>query len=180
MENTVTLPGNTMAERVVRHFQAEGFVGIQEALIIRIRLRHGERAEIVAAFNAASEQQTTPPLNDYFEIQPYGYFSHVRSFAETKAAIQSDFTLPLRQAVPKIYFDVAPVVVDDALATGTKYDALIKLSDNVGEYAFAILLNDPDSSFFEYLGTHHGDNWQEILGDFASAAATFGSNANLI
>ena len=180
MENTVTLPGNTMAERVVRHFQAQGFVGIQEALIIRIRLRHGERGEIVAAFNAAGDGQAPLPLNEYFEIQPYGYFSPARSFAEIRAAIPADFTRPLRAALPRVYFDAAPLVIDDALATGSKYDALIKLSDNVGEYAFGILLNDPDSSFFEYLGSHHGDNWQGILGDFENAAMTFGSDADLI
>lgn len=171
MENTMTLPGDASAERIVRHFQAEGFVGISEALIIRIRLRHGDRASIVAAFNAASDAGKPLPVNDYFEIQPYGHFAHFRSLAEAKAAIQSDFTPALREALPRLYFDAAPAMADDALATGTKYDAMLKLRDNFGEYAFAILLNDPDSSFFEYLGTHHGDNWQEILGDFGNAAA---------
>jgi hypothetical protein len=45
----------------------------------------------------------------------------------------------LRRKMPSIYFDVAPVVVDDALATGTKYDALIKFSDNMLGYAVAVL-----------------------------------------
>ncbi|HRE16265.1 MAG TPA: hypothetical protein PLW86_04235, partial [Rhodocyclaceae bacterium] len=139
-----------------------------------------ERAQIVAAFNAASAAAKPLPVSEFFEIQPYGHFAHFRSLAEAKAAIKSDFTPALREALPRIYFDNAPVLADDALATGTKYDALIKLRDNLGEYAFAVLLNDPDASFFEYMGTHHGDNWQEIIGDFGNAAASLATAPDLL
>ena len=56
---------------------------------------------------------------------------------------------------------------------------MIKLRDNINGEAFAILLNDPDSSFFEYLGTHLGNDWQKIIGDFGSTAAAFGAAAGI-
>lgn len=180
MENTAALPADGVAERIVRHFQAEGFTGISEALIIRIGRKSGDRLEIDAAFAMAAEQEKAPPVGEHFEIRPYGHFSDCRSFIAAKAAIHSDFTLNLRQELPSVFFDPAPVVVDDALATGTKYDAMVKLGDNVGGYAFAILLNDPDSSFFEYLGTPHEKDWQTLMGDFASTAASFGPDIDLL
>jgi deoxyxylulose-5-phosphate synthase len=82
--------------------------------------------------------------------------------------------------LPSIFFDKAPVVADDALATGTKYDAMLKLGDNTFGYAIAILLNDPNSSFFEYMGTHAGYDWQKIIGDLGAAAASFASEEVLI
>jgi len=180
MENSVALPADAMAERIVRHFQAEGFVGISEALIIRICLRRGDRMEVDAAFEMAAAQEKMPPVHEHFEIRPYGHFSTCRSFPAAKAAIQSDFSASLRMALPGVFFDAAPIVIEDALATGTKYDAMVKLRDNVGGYAFAILLNDPDSSFFEYLGTHHGNDWQKIIGEFGSTAVSFGSDIDLL
>lgn len=180
MENTSALPDNGTAERIVRHFQAEGFVGISEALIIRISLRKEGRTDVEAAFEMAEDLDKMPPVNECFEIRPCGHFSNFRDFAATRAAIQSDFTVRLRKALPGAFFDPAPVVIDDALATGTKYDAMIKLRDNVGGCAFAILLNDPDSSFFEYLGTHHGNDWQAIMGDFGTTASSFGIDDDLL
>lgn len=173
MENSVALPANETAEHIVRHFQAEGFVGITEALILRVSLRKGDRADVDAAFKAAESLGTAPPVSEYFEIRPYGYFSHFRDFAAALASIRSDFAVRLRNALPCVFFDSAPVVMDDALATGTKYDLMVKFRDNVAGCAFAVLLNDPDSSLFDYLGTHHGNDWQEILGDFGSTVASF-------
>ena len=171
------LPADTTAERIVRHFQAEGFVGISEALIIRVCLRSPqanghERAAIKAAFRHATDEGRPPPVDEYFEIRPYGHFSSFRSFAEAKTAIRLDFSVALRAELPRIYFEPLPVIVDDALATGTRHDAMIKLCDNVGEFAFAVLVNDPDSSLFEYLGTHHGNDWLAIIGEFQTVAAS--------
>lgn len=180
MENTSVLPADKTAECIVRHFQAEGFAGISEALIVRVGLRKGDRMEVDAAFKIAEDQEKMPPVHEYFEIRPYGHFSDFRSFTEAKAAIQSDFTPSLRKDLPSLFFDPAPVVFDDALATGTKYDAMVKLRDNAGGYAFAILLNDPDSSFFEYLGTHRGNDWQKIIGDFGTTAISFGPDTDLL
>lgn len=180
MENTSALPADATAERIVRHFQAEGFTGISEALIVRIGLRKGDRMEVDAAFAMALEQEKVSPVHEYFEIRPYGHFSNFRSFAAAKAAIQSDFSLNLRKELPRVFFDPAPVVIDDALATGTKYDAMLKLRDNNACYAFAILLNDPDSSFFEYLGSHRDDDWQTLIGDFGSTAVSFGLDIDLL
>jgi len=162
-----------MAERIVRHFQSEGFAGISEALIVRIGIRKGDRTEVEAAFSRATDSGRMPPVGEYFEIRPYGHFSDFRSFEAARAVIQSDFAPGLRKALPSLFFDPAPVVIDDALATGTKYDAMLKLSGNAGGYAFAILLNDPDSSFFEYLGTRRGNDWQKIIGDFEMTAVSF-------
>ena len=179
MENTSDLPANEMAERIVRHFQSEGFTGISEALVVRIGLRKGEQSEVDAAFADAADRQKMPPVGEYFEIRPYGHFSDFRGFDEARAAIQSDFTVGLRKAIPAIFFEPAPVVIEDALATGTKYDAMLKLRSNAGDLAFVILLNDPDSSFFEYLGTHRGNDWQKIMGDFETTAASFAPDIDL-
>jgi len=180
MKNTSILQADGAAERIVRYFQANGFAGISEALIIRIRLREGGRTEVDAAFEAAHEQETTPPVQQHFEIHPFGHFSDFRSFAEARSAIQSDFTEALRMEVPRVFFDAAPVVIDDALASGSKYDVLMKIRDNVDGYAFGILLNDPDASFLEYVGTHHGNDWQKIMGDFEITAASLASEINLL
>lgn len=180
MNNTSTLLADDAAERIVRHFQANGFVGISEALIVRIRLKGGERAEIEAAFEAALAIDETPPLQQYFEVQPFGHFSTFRGFAEARSAVQSDFTVGLRIELPKLYFEAAPVVIDDALASGTKYDVLMKLRDNVDGYAVGILLNDPDASFLDYIGSHHGNDWQRIMGDFEVASQSLGAKLELL
>jgi hypothetical protein len=157
------------AQRIVRHFQGKGFTRITEALIIQIHHIAGERAEIEEAFDAAQEQDQVPPLSAYFEIYPYGHFSEFRSFDAAKAALKTDFTLSLINDIPKMFFEPAPVVVDDPLARGTKYDAMMKLSDNVDGYAVVILLNDPDASFIDYVGTHPGADWHKIMGEFEIA-----------
>lgn len=172
MKSTSTLLANGAAERIVRHFQAEGFVGISEALIIRIGLKEGDRTEVDAAFEAAANQEGMPPVHQYFEIRPLGHFSDFRSFTEARSAIQSDFTVGLRFGLPRVFFDSAPVVIDDVLANSTKYDVMIKLRDNVDGYGFAILLNDPDSAFLDYLGTHLGNDWQKIMGKFETTIAS--------
>lgn len=170
---------NVAAERIVRHFQAQGFANITEALIIQIHLKKGNRAEIETAFEEALEQDKAPPLQQFFEIRPYGHFADFRSFDEAKSAIQSDFTLTLRSEIARVFFDQAPVVIDDALASGTKYDVMMKLRDNVDGYAVAILMNDPDASFLDYIGTHLGNDWQKIMGNLEFASAILGSEIDL-
>lgn len=180
MSNTSTLQADRAAERIVRHFQANGFSGITEALIIQIRLRDGDRTEVEDAFEAAHEQEIPLPVQQYFELRPFGHFSNFRSFAEARSVIQSDFTHALRMEVPRVFFDAAPVVIDDALASGSKYDVLMKITDNVDGCAIGILLNDPDASFLEYIGTHHGNDWQQIIGDFEIATVSLASEINLL
>ena len=179
MKNTPTLQANEAAERIVQYFQANGFAGISEALILRIRPKAGDRSEIEAAFEAAHEQDMPPPVQQFFEIRPFGHYSSFRSFDEAKSAIQSDFTEALRMEVPRVFFDPAPVVIDDAMASGTKYDVLMKIADNVDGYAIGILLNDPDASFLEYIGTHHGDDWQQIMGNLEITTSSLASEINL-
>lgn len=176
MENTLTLPANEAAERIVRYFQANGFAGISEALIIQIRLKGGDRAEIDAAF----EEDVSPPVQQYFEIRTFGHYSEFRSFAQARSAIQSDFTEALRAELPRVFFDLAPVVIDDPMASGSKYDVLMKITDNVDGNAIGILLNDPDASFLEYIGTHHGNDWQQIIGNFATATSSLFFEINLL
>lgn len=179
MNSITAMPANGAAERIVRHFQAAGFPGISEALVIRIRLKKADRHEVEAAFGRAADRGMPPPVSEYFEIRPYGFYSGQRSFAQAKAEVLSDFGTDLRRRLPGIYFDVAPVVAEDALATGTKYDALVKFSDNVLDYAVAVLLNDPTSSFFEYMNSHRGNDWQKIIGDFGAAALAFDQEVDL-
>lgn len=180
MKNTPALQADGAAERIVRYFQANGFAGISEALIVRIRLKEGEQREIEAAFEAAQEQDKMPPVQQYFEIRPIGHFAESRSFAEARSAIQSDFTVALRMELPRVFFEPAPLVIDDAMASGTKYDALLKLQDNADGCAIGILLNDPDASFLEYVGTHHGDDWHKIMGDFEITTTSLTSEIDLI
>src|SRR6185312_9278728 len=121
MNNITAMPANSAAERIVKHFQAAGFPGISEALVIRVRLKKADRHEVEAAFGRAADRGVPPPLSEYFEIRPYGFYSEQRSFAEAKADVLSDFGIDLRAKLPSVYFDPAPVIADDALATGTKY-----------------------------------------------------------
>jgi hypothetical protein len=178
-DSSSTLAADAAAERIVRHFQAQGFTGITEALIIRIHLKAGGRAEVEEAFEVAQEQDKAPPVEKYFEIYPFGHFAEFRSFDAAKSAFKIDFTPSLRRDVPRVYFEPAPVVVDDPLASGTKYDVLMKLRDNVGGCAVAILMNDPDASFLDYVGTHLGSDWQKIMGEFENASTFLGNELEL-
>lgn len=175
MSNPSTQAADVAAERIVRHFQTKGFTRITEALIIQIHHIAGDRAEVDEAFEAAQELDRTPPVKKYFEIHPYGHFSEFRSFDAAKSALKTDFTPTLLSNIPRVFFDAAPVVIDDPLASGTKYDALMKLRDNVDRYAVAILLNDPDASFIDYVGTHPGSDWQKIMGEFEIATTSLGN-----
>lgn len=179
MTTSSSLPANSTAERIVRHFQAEGFPGITEAVLVRIRLKKGDRLEVDAAFDRALARDATPPVQEYFQIQLYGFYSEIRGLLNIKTAFADDFTSGLRAELPNIYFDAAPVVVNDALANDTKYDAMLKLSDNSGGYAVAVLLNDPNSSFFEYMETHSGLDWQKIMGTLDAAVASFTADEDL-
>lgn len=179
MSNPSTQAADDAAERVVRHFQTKGFTRITEALIIQIHHIAGDRAEIDEAFEAAQEQDKAPPVKKYFEIRPYGHYSEFRSFDDAKSALKSDLTPSLLSDIPRVFFDAAPVVIDDPLANGTKYDAIMKVRDNVDDYAVAILMNDPDSSFLDYVGTHPGSDWQKIMGEFEIAIASLGNKLEL-
>jgi len=174
-----TQAADAAAKRIVRHFQGKGFTRITEALIIQIHHIAGDRAQIDEAFEAAQEQDKVPLVKAYFEIHPCGHFSESRSFDDAKSALKSDFTLSLINDIPKIFFESAPVLVDDPLAQGTKYDAMMKLSDNVDGYAVAILLNDPDASFIDYVGTHPGADWHKIMGEFEIATTSLGDELDL-
>lgn len=165
---------NATAERIVRHFQREGFAGITEALILRIRLKKGDRESVQIAFEAAKMAGTVLPLLDFFEIAPYGFHSSERDFPTARAEFKIDFGANLRQALPALYFGASPFVADDPLATGTKYDAMLKLTNNLDDYAMAILLNDPNASFFDYLGQHNQYDWAKVMGDFGAVAGSFG------
>lgn len=179
MNDSTTQAADAAAERMVRHFQNQGFTGITEALIIQIHLRSGDRAEIDEAFEAAHEEDKVPPVEKYFEIRPYGYFAETRTFDEAKSLFKSDFTLTLRSDIPKVFFDPAPVVIEDPLASGTKYDVMMKLRDNVEGYAVAILMNDPEAAFLDYIGSHLGGDWQKIMGEFEIATTSIGDAFDL-
>jgi hypothetical protein len=175
MNNTPILRADSAAETLIRHFQAAGFAGISEALIVQISPTTADRAEIEAAFEDAHDQDKPAPVRQYFEISPFGHYSDFRSFADARAAFPSDFTDALRMELPKLFFDAAPVVIEDALASSTKYDVLMKITDNIDGYAIGILLNDPDASFLEYIGTHHGKDWQQIMDNLTSVARSLTS-----
>ncbi|RTL58121.1 MAG: hypothetical protein EKK46_00565 [Rhodocyclaceae bacterium] len=170
MKSLSFLPGDIIAEHIVEHFQKEGFSGITEAMIIRVGLKQGSRGEVDAAFEEALESDRMLPVHEHFDLHPFGHYAESRSFEEARSAIQSDFGISLRVDLPRLFFEPAPIIIDDALATGTRYDAMIKLCDNIDGFAYAILLNDPDSSFIEYLGTHHGKDWDKLLDGITTTA----------
>ena len=174
------LPADTTAERIVRHFQAEGFPGITEAVLVRIRLKKGDRLEVDAAFDRALARNATPPVQEYIEIRLYGFYSEIRTLLNIKTAFADDFTSGLRAELSSVFFDPAPVVVNDALANDTKYDAMLKLGDNADGYAVAVLLNDPTSSFFEYMESHAGYDWQKLVGTLGAAATSFVVDEDLL
>lgn len=174
MSRQLSSSANATAERIVRHFQKEGFDGINEALILRIRLRKGDALQVQAAFDAALASGSPLPLQEYFEIAPYGFYSQARDFSAASAEFRTDFGMNLRKGIPALYFGPAPQVVDDPLATGTKYDAMLKLSNNLDGCALGIVLNDPNASFFDYLGAHNQYDWSRVMGDFGAVASAFG------
>ena len=92
MTTSSSLPADTTAERIVRHFQAEGFPGITEAVLVRIRLKKGDRLEVDAAFDRALARDATPPVQEYFQIQLHGFYSEIRSLLNIKTAFADDFT----------------------------------------------------------------------------------------
>lgn len=167
------------ARRIVRYFQGAGFTRITEALLLQIHQIAGDQAGIEEAFEAAQEQGKASPVNKYFKIHPYGHYSEHRSFDEAKSVLQSDFTLTLINEIPRLFFGSAPVLIDDPLASGSKYDVMMKLDDNVEGYAIAILLNDPDASFIDYVGTHPGADWQKIMGELEIATTSLAEAVDL-
>lgn len=173
-------PADTTAERIVRHFQAAGFPGVTEALLVRIRLKKGDRLALEAAFDLAQDRDATPPVHEYFEIRVHGFYSDVRAVAQAKAAFTDDFGRGLAFKLPQVYFDAAPVVADDALATGTRYDAMLKLGNNTNELAVAVLLNDPTSSFFEYLESQVDYDWQHLMGELDAATTTLVADEDVL
>lgn len=178
MNESSTQAANAAAERIVRHFQANGFAGVTEAMIIQIHHHSGDRDGVEEAFDAAQENDKAPPVDKFFEIRPYGHFSEFRSFEQAKAAFKSDFTLSLRGDIPRVFFDPAPVVIEDPLASGTKYDVIMKLRNNVDGFAVAALLNDPDASLLDYLDNHRSD-WKKIMGEFEVASTSIGKAFDL-
>jgi hypothetical protein len=167
------------AKRILRHFQGAGFTRITEAMLIQIQQIAGDQTEIEGVFESALEQGEAPPVSAYFKIHPYGHYSEKRSFADAKANLHSDVTLTLINEIPKLFFGLAPVLIDDPLASGTKYDVMMKLDDNVDCYAVAILLNDPDASFIDYVGTHPGADWQKIIGELEIATTSLAEAVDL-
>ncbi len=180
MITSTGLPADNTAERIVRHFQEQGFPGITEAVIVRMRLKKGDKLEVDAAFDRALARDATPPVQEYFQIQLYGFYSEIRGLLNIKTAFADDFTSGLRAELSSVYFDAAPVVVNDALATGTKYDAMLKLGNNADGYAVAVLLNDPTSSFFEYMESRAGYDWATIIGTLGSAANSLMADEDLL
>ena len=64
MTTSSPLPANATAERIVRHFQAAGFPGITEAVLVRMRLKKGDRLEVDAAFDRALAREAAPPVQE--------------------------------------------------------------------------------------------------------------------
>ena len=101
------------------------------------------------------------------------------SFDDAMSAIHTDFTQSQRSELARLYFDPAPVVIDDALTSGTKYDVMMKFKDHAAGHTIAILMNDPNASFLDYIGTKQGSDWQNIMGNFEIATESLGSEIDL-
>jgi hypothetical protein len=165
-------PMDGFAQEVVTHFRELGFLGISEAVVLHFKKKMGSREEIEASFHASADADQNPPLAKHFEAQLVGHYSETRSLAEIRSALGNDFTRNLRSEVPRLFFSPPPAYADDPIAAGTKYDAMLKLTDgNEEDGAFLILLNDPDSSFLDRL--KQGDTWDRMTQSFADGMAAF-------
>ncbi|MFB0965759.1 MAG: hypothetical protein QMC36_09040 [Patescibacteria group bacterium] len=161
------------AERLIRHFQKNGFVDVTEAVVLHVKARKGVASsyEVVSQeFARASAQGSSVSLSQFFEVRFIESFSQQRSEEEIRNMFHSDFEPELRRNFPELYFGKTNYLFDQN-AVGTKYDIAIRIGRTNESGAKIVLLNDPGSSFVEYFEKQMKavEEWDALCSDLKAA-----------
>ncbi|MDQ1343586.1 MAG: hypothetical protein QG650_305 [Patescibacteria group bacterium] len=170
-DQTKTVGTMGFAERLIRHFQKNGFRDVTEGVILHVKSRFGDYEKIRSEFSRASSMGVSVPLAQYFEIRFIECFSETRSEEEIRKHFHSDFEPELRRQFPELFFGKTNYLFDEN-AVGTKFDIAIRIGQNVDNVAKIVLLNDPDSSFVEYFERQNvtqSEEWETLCSDLKIA-----------
>lgn len=159
------------AERLIRHFQKNGFADVTEAVVLHVRSRNLSTYETVSsAFKDADADGVSIPLSQFFEIRFIECFSESRSEEEIRSQFHADFEPELRRNFPELYFGKTNYLFDQN-AVGTKYDIAIRIGRTNETGAKIVLLNDPGSSFVEFFEKQMKavEEWDDLCSDLRAA-----------
>lgn len=157
----------SFAERLIRHFQKNGFVDVTEAVVLHVKARNFATYESVSEeFRHADEKGDALPLSHFFEVRFIECFSESRSEEEIRSNFPADFEPELRRDFPELYFGKTNYLFDKN-ATGTKYDVAIRIGRSTDSGARIVLMNDPDSSFGEAFERQMKamEEWEDLCSD---------------
>lgn len=157
----------SFAERLIRHFQKNGFVDVTEAVVLHAKARGFATYESVSEeFQRADSKGASLPLSQFFEVRFIECFSESRSEEEIRSHFHSDFEPELRRNFPDLYFGKTNYLFDQN-ATGTKYDIAIRIGRTSQSGARIVLLNDPGSSFVEFFEKQMKalEEWEDLCSD---------------
>lgn len=155
------------AERLIRHFQKNGFTDVTEAVILHVKARDSASYEKVTAEFARAEKEDTPvQLAQFFEFRWIECYSESRTEDEIRKQFNSDFEPELRKTFPELFFGKTNYLFDKN-AVGTKYDIAIRIGRNIDNVAKIVLLNDPGSSFVEFFDRQLKaiEEWEALCDD---------------
>lgn len=157
------------AERLIRHFQKNGFVDVTEAVVLHVKARKNLAAsyEVVSQeFARANAQGSSVSLSQFFEVRFIECFSETRTEDAIRGQFHADFEPELRKNFPDLYFGKTNYLFDQN-AVGTKYDIAIRIGRTNESGAKIVLLNDPGSSFVEYFEKQMKavEEWGDLCSD---------------
>lgn len=157
------------AERLIRHFQKNGFVDVTEAVVLHVKARKNLAAsyEVVSQeFARAHAQGSSVSLSQFFEVRFIECFSEARTEETIRGQFHADFEPELRRNFPDLYFGKTNYLFDQN-AIGTKYDIAIRIGRTNESGAKIVLLNDPGSSFVEYFEKQMKavEEWDDLCSD---------------
>lgn len=161
----------SFAERLIRHFQKNGFVDVTEAVVLHVKARGFATYEAVnEEFKQADYKGASLPLSQFFEVRFIECFSESRSEEEIRSHFHSDFEPELRRNFPELYFGKTNYLFDQN-ATGTKYDIAIRIGRTSPSGVRIVLLNDPGSSFVEFFEKQMKamEEWEDLCSDLKAA-----------
>lgn len=161
----------SFAERLIRHFQKNGFVDVTEAVVLHVKGRNFATYEAVSEeFARADSKGASLPLSQFFEVRFIECFSESRTEEEIRGQFHSDFEPELRRNFPELYFGKTNYLFDQN-AAGTKYDIAIRIGRTNETGAKIVLLNDPGSSFVEFFERQMKavEEWDDLCSDLKTA-----------
>jgi len=163
----------SFAERLIRHFQKNGFSDVTEAVVLHVKARSGMNSsyeEVNEAFAQASAMGRSVSLSQFFELRFIECFSDTRSEAEIRQNFPTDFEPELRRNFPELYFEKTNYLFDQN-AVGTKYDIAIRIGRTNDTGAKIVLLNDPGNSFVQFFEKQMKamEEWDSLCSDLKAA-----------